>query len=559
MIIEKLKGLLNPKGYSLLIKYSLNYRSKLALIVLTQVLFSLSGVGTAIITKNLIDNAIAGNINNALIFGLLLALIMFISLFISNYVQVFTAKVRESMKNNIQIDLLKGVFHKQWMSLHTFKSGDLLTRLNVDVLYIIDVWISVVPSLVALIIQLITAYIVLSRFDSTLAFLAFIITPITFFPGLIIGTKLKTIQQKIQQAESTLNSFVNESIHSLNIIKAFNIENKNISLTGRFQDERRNFIVKKSKTSAAANFILGLGYQIGFFAALAFGAFRLSTDTITFGTFTAFLQLVSQIQYPIDGLSRTIPQIITSLSSVERLNEINELPYDLTETETESYGHLTIDRISIENVNFEYNKSAPVLRNFNLDIKPGERIALIGPSGEGKTTLAMILLGFLSPQKGSINIIYENGSILPVSSATRKLFSYVPQNNSLFSGTIGYNLLLANENATKEDIDKALEASCAKQFIQELPDGLNTIVGEKGLGLSEGQIQRICIARALLRNSAFLILDEATSALDMESERLIILGLKEYYPEKTIIAITHRESILEICNKVCLLKKEKIA
>lgn len=300
--------------------------------------------------------------------------------------------------------------------------------------------------------------------------------------------------------------------------------------------------------------ILILGYTTGQFLGLSFGAFRLSRGLITFGTFSALIQLIAQIQGPLTELVRTIPRFIVSKASSERLTAFNLLDEEPDAYENAENTQITaFDKIAIANVSFEYNSEQEIIHHLNLEIINGDKIAIIGPSGSGKTTFSRLLLSFLKPKSGEINVITSAGEVIANSPNTRNLFAYVPQDNILFSGTIRDNLLLANQNATHEEIMHVLKQTCADRFILELPHGLDTHVGERGVGLSEGQIQRLCIARALLYKKPILILDEATSALDMATETEIIENLKSYGEELTLLAITHRPSIRSICTKELIL------
>lgn len=294
---------------------------------------------------------------------------------------------------------------------------------------------------------------------------------------------------------------------------------------------------------------------MGYLLAFGWGAVRLAQKAISYGTLTAFLQLVGQVQSPFIGLAYTLPRIIATAASVERIMELEDL-------EMEKPVEKLPDRFSVEvildEVDFSYNKEELVLEKASFDLKPGETLALIGPSGEGKTTIIRLILALLKPNRGQLFFRDDMGIDYPVNAATRDWIAYVPQGNTLFSGTIAENLKCGNPIASDDELKEAAIKACAWEFIQKLPDGLNTVLGEHGLGLSEGQAQRISIARAILRNAPVLILDEATSALDMDLEMRVLEGIKNLKPARACLVITHRLSALQMCSRVLKLKDGKI-
>lgn len=550
---NKIMLFMNIELHKKLQAYSKGYKWSIFRIVIFNVINSIVSIGLAIITKVLIDSAMSGEFKTAVYYGVTLAVVLLFEMLLMSYITYFTVRVKENMRNSIQLNALSELYSKKWMQLNNFKIGDLVSRLYSDVDSIVTALINTIPMLIALMIQLFMAFGLLYTYDSLLALLTFLVTPVTILFGMVIGQRIKVVQKKIQEADALKHSIINESLQNIIILKSFNYISRNISRVKSLQNEHFKLIKRKSIISIKSNLMLGFGYQLGFFGAVTFGAFRLASQAISVGTFTAFIQLVGQIQAPIQGLASSLPQLIASLSSVERINEIYDIENDWQPDNVNLQNGVIPTKISINNISFAYNENSPVFSDLNMTVKRGEKIAIVGPSGEGKTTLVHMLLSLIEPDTGDITIETNSGGSVPLGVSTRRFFSYVPQVNTLFSGSIYDNFLL-NHEVSEETIEKALIASCCKSFIDELPDGLDTLMGERGIGLSQGQAQRITIARALLHETPFLVFDEATSALDFDTEHELINNLKQYYPQCTLIAMTHRESIFGICDRVYWMK-----
>ena len=549
---KKLNKVLNKSSYIKLFSYTNSYKIKLTTIVISNILLSLSSVFIALMTKQLIDFAINSNFNKAIYYASITGFLFIFQLSITSFISIKTSILKETMRNNIQLNFMKTIYKKKWIDLSKYQSGDLITRITSDTRNIVDVLVDIFPKQISLAIQLIFAFIVLSRYDKTLSFLAFIVAPIAVIVSWLIGKRLKPIQTQVQTTESELRSYLTEAIQNFTLIRTFEYDEHSIKQINATQEKKKKLIIKKTKISALANAATGLGYRIGFFGAIGFGSYRLFTKAITFGTFTAFLQLVGQIQAPIQGIARTIPRIIVTLASVERIDALENLKNEI-HIKSNSKTELIPTQIQFENIGFNYNENNSVLKNVSLTINKDEKIAFLGLSGEGKTTIIRLLLSLIEPHSGNLYLEFNDNSKTIFSKATRKYFSYVPQVNILFSGTIKHNLQLAKETMNPEDIKKALDTACVTDFINDLPNGINTVVGERGIGLSQGQIQRICIARALIHGSPFLILDEATSALDIETEKKVIDNLNSNYKDLSIIAVTHRDPIIKICDSIYVL------
>lgn len=502
----------------------------------------------------MIDTSIAEGFAESAFYIALFAFVMIMQIFLGAYLTIRMTKFKEPLTYKLQKRFLDRLYKTDWGTLHKYHNGDIQTRLISDVTTVVDIWSNTIPSMISLFVQLVTAFVTLWHFDRNLALFAFLLGPISIVISWFIGRKLKRMQHHIQAAESQYRSYLMESVHHTLIIKTFEHESESIKRVEQLQQNKFFWVLKRQFFTVTSGVSMSIGYRIGFFLAFGLGAYKLSVGTTSFGTFTAFLQLVGQIQGPMEGLSRSLPLVVAAAASAERLREFEAM--DIEADKAANLEHdLTVQSLTLDRISFSYNESRLILNHVSLKVQPGEIIAIVGTSGEGKTTLLRMLLALLRPQDGELYIHGGDGQKHVLSSATRSYFSYVPQGNTLFSGTIADNIRIGRPSATEDEMIDAAKQACAWEFIQKLPDGLLTSIGEGGHGLSEGQSQRIAIARALLRPAPILLLDEATSALDLNTERNVIESMKQMSPLKTCIAITHRLSVVDICDRIYELKE----
>lgn len=523
----------------------------LSLILLIQVLSSSTNVITAVLSKTIIDSGVSGKLTSAMLAGGAFIFIVFMGMGMNLYSSYLSVRIAEAMSNRMRQNFFKRFMKTYWLELSSYHSGDLITRMTSDIGAVTNVIVNVIPGIVYLGIQLLTAFFVLMHYDIRLGLLAFIMGPTIVVFSRLLGRRLKLLQRKTQESESLYRAYIQESIQNMLIIKCFGLENHSQARLQALHENRMVWILKRNTVSLMTNAILSSGYWLGYLLAFGWGVYGISRKTITFGVMTVFLQLVNQVQAPFQGLAKTIPQIISSMASIDRLRELEVLSPEITSEHIPIAGGVSIE---VKNIHFQYKENQTILDNVSAKIKPGEIVALVGPSGEGKTTIVRLLLSLLIPDQGELNLIDRFGKSYTISASTRSLISYVPQGNTLFSGTIAENLRFGNIEATDEEMKEATRDAGIWNFIEELPEGLGTVIGEKGLGLSEGQAQRIAIARAFLRKTPILILDEATSALDGDSEMHVLLSVKRNMNNRICIVITHRTSVLNICTKVLRLK-----
>lgn len=519
----------------------------LGVILLINGLGALMGVAIAIASKNMVDYAVADQLKRAGIAAAIFAGLILVNLLMGVGESLLSTRIAEAFSNVLRQRIFKRLSETEWLSLTAYHSGDLLTRLTSDVNNITNCLVNVIPSICALGVQLVASFLTLLHYEPMLAILAFIMGPSTVLISRIWGRKLKHLQAKVQESESAYRSYIQEALQNFVIIKSFRLERDKQENLQNLHEARMNWILQRNRIMLAANSVMGSGYWAGYFLAFGWGAVRLSQRAISFGTLTAFLQLVQQVQTPFMGLARKFPQIIAMVASAGRLMELETMPKEKRERQVPIRRNVGV---RINEVSFYYTEAKPILDKVTTEILPGELVAIVGSSGEGKTTLIRLLLALLRPSKGQVYFTDAMGGRYEASAATRDWVTYVPQGNTLFSGTIADNLRCGKMDATRKEMEEAARAACAWRFIEELPQGLDTIIGEQGQGLSEGQAQRIAIARAFLKKAPIMILDEATSALDRETEIDILCSVKQLCSNSTCLVITHRLSALKICSRV---------
>lgn len=461
---------------------------------------------------------------------------------------VTSSKLNFAIRHKHFTDLLQS----QWMGRERIHSGDLLNRLFTDSNQVTNVICQDLPAVFTTVFQLIAAFLFLCKMDWELAVVILLITPVLFAFSRFFFKKVKSLTKDIKDSESKIQSHIQESIQHRTTIQALEQgENMGFMLKDLQEGEFQQ-ILKRTHLNVFSRMMVMLTFNLGYAAALIWGVVGISKGVMTFGMLTAFLQLVGQIQGPSARLLRQIPGIVYATASIDRLKELDETPKEKSGRPEKLEGRLGI---RFDKVSFKYPDSEEnVLSDFNFNFKPGSKIAVIGETGIGKSTMIKLILSLLRPQKGSISIYSESGRRVESSPLSRINLVYVPQGNSLFSGTIRQNLLMGKADASEDEMVEALRMAVA-DFVLDLPEGLDSVCGERGGGLSEGQAQRIAIARGLLRPGMIMLMDEFSSSLDNQTEEKLVRNLCANEDGKTMIFITHREKVIEYCDGILKIEK----
>jgi len=525
------------------------HRKAVVALTVMQCMVAGLGVGTVVVNKYLVDRA---TVNSSLTAGICIMLgATLLSVVLNLAAQMWQITLQEKCSFGMRAGVYKSILGSKWMALQRYHSEDVLTRLTSDVEQITTGVLHILTRGGSTVVGLVMAFTLLAYYDWTLALITLAIVPIGLGLIFLLGGRMKRYQENFQKTESAYRVFLQENLKHQAVIKAFEQEYASEETLWQLRDQRLHWLVKRRRISIVTGTVVNLIFTMGATVAFLFGVVKIAEGSITFGTLTAFLSLVGQVQQPALALGEMARRGITVLASVSRVMEVDELEQEHRQQGESLAGGL---RIRGENIAFSYGEKA-IFRNWNVDIAPGETVAITGHSGAGKTTFVRLLLGFAEPCEGSLYLEDEEGKRLEMDASARQYISYVPQGNTLFHGTIRENLQLGAPNAADEAIWEALEVACAADFVRKLPKGLDTMIGEKAAGISEGQAQRLAIARALLRKVPIVIFDEATSALDPDTEVSILEKLCRSHPETTYIFITHRQAAQNYCSQ-CIAVEE---
>ena len=453
-------------------------------------------------------------------------------------------------QNRMQQRMLDRILRSEWHGKERHHSGDVLNRLEFDVVNVVNFLTETIPNSVSTVAMFLGAFFYLMSMDWRLAILIVVMIPLFVLISKVYVRQMRRLTREVRNSDSKVQSVLQETIQHRMLIKTLESDEMIVGKLEGTQRELRRKVVRKTKFSVFSNLVLNFGFAFGYLVAFTWAALRMSAHSLTFGGMTAFLQLVNKIQSPARQLTKLVPAFVSVFTAAERLMELEENPLEEQGDSIELAGPCGI---RLNHIDYRYDDNErEILRNLDFDFYPGSCTAILGETGAGKTTLVRMLLALLKPNKGSVEI-YNGMECLELTPLMRTNFVYVPQGNTLLSGTIRENLLLGKVDATEEEMNAALEKSCA-DFVFHLPLGLDTLCSEQGGGLSEGQAQRIAIARSLLRDRSVMIFDEATSALDPQTERLLLKNILSNH-DKTVIFITHRPAVVDYCDQTLTIEK----
>ena len=548
----RLKELMRQTAW--IYSYSRNYWGMMIFYTLLGLGGSFMGILTGFVSRDLID-IITGNKYGeiARTFGLMIALSVF-NILISQITSYISVRISMKVEADIKSDIFAKILETDWESITTYHTGDLLARWSNDASGVSDGVLSFIPNLIISIFRFISAFAVVVYNDWTFAVFALLGIPFSLIMSKTLLTRMKDRNQKNAAMAAKVSGFNQETFSNLQTIKSFDLVHLYIERLKQLQKEYINMRLGFQKLSILTSILMGFVGLLVTYSSYGWGIYRVWSGVISYGTMTMFLGLSGTLTGAVNSLVNMVPSWIALTTSAGRLMDIIEMPREDYSHKRDAVAFMERHReegisLLVRDLCYTYRTGTEVFRCASFEGHPHETIALVGPSGEGKTTMLRLILALLRAQEGTITL-ESGGESITVDPGTRCMFSYVPQGNTMFSGTIAENMRNAKPDATDEEIIEALKLSCAYDFVMKLPDGLNAQVKERGGGFSEGQAQRLSIARALLRKSPVLLLDEASSALDVATEREVIRNImQDEYPRLCIVT-THRPTVLTMCNRV---------
>lgn len=540
--------------------YSKRYKWAIVFYTLLGIFSTSMGLVSSVASKYLIDIITGYKTSKLAILIIIMVGSSLFSLLFSSMISRISAKLGIYINNDIQADIFDKIVDADWLEINKYSNGDVLNRFNGDIGTVSGNAISWLPTIVIAIYNFIATFFVILHYDWIMAVIALGSAPFMLLMSRFMIKKQREYGKKVREMSSKLMTFEVEAFYNFDTIKAFGIAPYYSRMMRWWQSKFKDISLEYNMFSIKTNIVLSIMGTMVQFIAFGYCLFRLWTRDITYGTMTLFLQQRSNLSGAFSNVVSIIPSFLNSSVSAHRIRELVELPKEVHIQESTELDPLAENgfEVRMRDVNFSYVEGTRVITDSAFQAKPGEIVALVGPSGEGKTTMIRLILGLIRPEKGDAVIVASNGQEITMNAETRHFFAYVPQGNTILSGTIAENMRMVREDATDEEIIEALRIACAWDFVEKMPENIHSNVGERGRGLSEGQAQRISIARAVLRDAPVLLLDEATSALDVTTERRVLRNIVEQKPNKTCIVTTHRPSVLNLCQRVYRVMETKV-
>lgn len=543
-------------------QYVKNYWKAMVFYTLLGLSAIVTSLITSLISRDMVD-IITGHQAGELVktFGIYIIFTV-VNLLISQAVTYFSNKISISVDNSIKADIFDKMLTTDLESIQQYHTGDLLTRWSSDAGNISSGVLNWIPNLIIYTARFISTFVLVCYNDPVFALLALLGTPISMLMSKSVLKKMRSNNEKSAQMNAKMSGFNQETFSNIQTIKAFDLVDLYSSRLKKFQAEFLSMKLEFQKMNMFISVFLSIVGLAVSYSCYGFGIYRVWSGAISYGTMTMFLSLAGNLTGTFNQLTSLVPTAVSITTSARRLMDILQMPKedyskrgmaDRLKDENKNDGLA----IKVDGLSYAYNNGNEVFSGASFQAAPHEIIALVGPSGEGKTTMLRIILGLLRPKEGSVTIEgMTNNEYMEISPSTRRLFSCVPQGNTMFSGTIAENMRNVREDASDKDIEDALKLACAWEFVDKLPEGINSRISERGGGFSEGQSQRLSIARALLRHSPILLLDEATSALDVATERRVLKNIMQDEYPRTCIVTTHRPTVLSICNRVYAIRNK---
>lgn len=530
------------------------------LLVLLNSAISISAVAFALVLREAIDGAVSGNKMVFLKFVIILGLIMVGQIAARGVIRFLDEYVRSGMENVIKTRLYETILSRKYSAIIAYHTGELLNRITNDAVVVADGFVQIIPGIIAMLVKLAGAAAVLFVLDYRFSVIFFAGGGLVLIFTTLFRRVMKKLHKDVQAADGVLRSYLSENLGSLMVLKTFGAERKSIDTSKQYMDKHRFMRMKRNRFSNICNVGFGLVMNGGYIFGLCWCSFGILHGSITYGTLSAVLQLVDQLWAPLANMTGYLPKFYGMLSSAERCMELETLEEEHVESQfsrdycRELYKDMTA--IECKNITFRYEDDI-ILENADISIGKGELITIMGNSGAGKSTLLKLLLAIYEPEKGTLEIKTEKESYA-LTERYRKMFAYVPQGNFLMSGNVTSAIASLDDTSADVDMDKVkavAHIACADTFVEQLEHGYDTLIGERGMGISEGQAQRLAIARALYTDAPVLLLDEATSALDEQIEKKVLKNIREL-TDKTVIIVSHRKAVLEVCDR-CVVLEDK--